>query len=324
MPTNPPPPHSTRLENLSLDPQGAAFGLEGRPIRLNGDGYAAPVASMQELYHHALADYYQRAAELSRQSAAQRPPLLSRLLSWVGRVFDRLRPAPSGGLAVPPIPPPAMPGAAAPSAGHSAAAAAHPPRETALVIPPLLTTVAPRTLTSPAAPEKSQAGKPDALRPNGTAPVLHVIFADQDGVHVIWQLAATKRDPGSKSRDRAEPKASQPRLELTYSLDSSMAQRLQDCYGQLAQLGYKITGLEAVRAAPEKSAQGKEATKPVPAAPAPKPAAETSVITAPPATEPPPPPRRARPKPDAPPVPTAPASAAPEPLDRNPSFLPGL
>ena len=70
----PPPSHpldSTRLENLSLDPHGAAFDLAGRPVRLNGDGYASPVASMREFYQHALADYYQRSAD---GSAARPPP----------------------------------------------------------------------------------------------------------------------------------------------------------------------------------------------------------------------------------------------------------
>ena len=34
---------------------------------------------------------------------------------------------------------------------------------------------------------------------------------------------------------------------MTSSLDSQLAQRLQDCYGHLAELGYKVAGLELVR-----------------------------------------------------------------------------
>jgi len=144
---------------------------------------------------------------------------------------------------------------------------------------------------------------------------------------VIWQLASAKREADPKNRDSADPKASPPRLELTYGLDSSMAQRLQDCYGQLAQLGYKIAGLETVRVAPEKSAGKRESPKPVPGAStsATKPVmAEKAAAEAPQPAEPAPSPRKARPKPETNPSPAIPAAPAPGVADRNPAFLPGL
>ena len=337
MPSNPSFPHSTRLENLSLDAQGAAFELEGRPIRLKAEGYAAPVASIQELYHHALADYYQRSAELSRQSAVQKPPLLGRLLSWVGRVLARLMPEPRSAMIFPPAPPPPP----APELRESPARAprresepAQPSRETALEVtaPPNL--VGPRAGRSPsfAEPESApafassktgRARKPDASHQGTMPPVLHVVFADHEGVHVIWQLAAAGRKPNPKGRDAADPKASQSRLELTYSLDSSMAQRLQDCYGQLAQLGYKITGLEAVRAAPEKSSGKKEPARlaPEPNIPASKPVTAESPASEPQKTaEPRPVPRKVRLEP----VRVEAAKPSLEPPHRDPSFLPGI
>src|SRR5277367_1499007 len=111
MSSQPSSPHSSRLENLSLGTQGAAFELDGSPIRLDSSGYAAPVASLQEFYHQALADFYQRSAEITRQQAA-RPPLLGRLFSWIGGLFGRTTsaaPAAAHPHAVPPVmasPPP--------------------------------------------------------------------------------------------------------------------------------------------------------------------------------------------------------------------------
>src|SRR5471030_920915 len=105
MPPSTSPLQSTRLENLSLDSQGAAFDLEGRPIRLKGEGYASPVASMREFYQHALNDYYERSAELSRQAAASRPPLLRRMLSWIGRIIYRVTPGPRAEAGLPAPPP---------------------------------------------------------------------------------------------------------------------------------------------------------------------------------------------------------------------------
>ena len=318
MPSKPTTPQSTRLENLSFDPQGAAFDLEGRPIRLNAEGYAGPVASMQEFYHLALSDYYRRSAELSRQ--APRPSLLGRLVSWVGRCFERLRPAaPAPGVLFPLPPPPTVPGSPT-LQGPS------PQRGADLIQPRREAALAPETppIISQRVGPSSGSAKPSAAKPAAAAPpLLHVVFADRDGVHVIWQLAAAGRESGPKGRGPVDAKTASPRLELTYSLDSSMAQRLQDCYGQLAQLGYKITGLEAVRAIPEKPGREKKSPEAAPTPPTPAAAAESaekSTAETPKAASLRPPPRKARPDPG--PLPVEAARPAPEPP--NPSFLPGI
>jgi hypothetical protein len=60
---------------------------------------------------------------------------------------------------------------------------------------------------------------------------------------------------------------------MTCRLDSEVADRLQDCYGQLAKLGFKVTGLEVLRPEPErpqpleKDAAPREAPSPALAAP---------------------------------------------------------
>jgi hypothetical protein len=292
---HPSSPHSSRLENLSLGAQGAAFDLDGSPVRLESSGYAAPVACLQEFYHQALADFYQRSAEITRQQAAARPPLLGRLLTWIGGLFGR------GSSAAPP-------------ASHPQAA------------PPVMAPPPPRTSAEPArraaealavfpSPEADRGAKPGAPATAAPPPILQVVFADREGVHVIWQLTPAKPEATAGSRDAAGAKAATPRLELTYRLDSTLAHKLQDCYGQLTQLGYKVAGLEAVQAAPEKPAAAKKTPRaaPSPAAPAaeiPK-TAEARVA-----------PRKPRPEPA--PVRTEPEKTGPDHPNRDPSFLPGI
>src|SRR5580704_4126152 len=101
MPSNPSPARSTRLENLNLGPQGAAFDLDGHSVQLDGRGYAAPVAAFQEFYHQALADYYQRSAELSRP-VPPRVPFIGRMFSWIGRMVGHLLPGSSRPEVAPP------------------------------------------------------------------------------------------------------------------------------------------------------------------------------------------------------------------------------
>jgi hypothetical protein len=318
MPSNPTYSRSTRLENLSLDSQGAAFALDGRPVRLNADGYGAPVASMQELYHHALADYYQRSAELSRQAAESRPPLLSRLLSWVGRCFERLVPGPRSAAVFPPAPPPTNREAAVRSP-RSESGITPERRESPLTSPTPPGIIGPRAgpLPDPVAPPP-MTPPPPAVSRRTVPPVLQVIFADQDGVHVIWQLAAGKRGPIPQGRNPSDPKAEPPKLEFTYNLDSAMAQRLQDCYGQLAQLGYKIAGLDAVHSIPGKFAHKKESAGPTPA-PKAEPL-ETAAIEPAKTTGSRHSPRKASPEAN----PSDPARPVAEPPNRDPSFLPGI
>jgi hypothetical protein len=305
MSSHPSSPHSSRLGNLSLGAQGAAFELDGSPVRLDSGGYAAPVASLQEFYHQALADFYQRSAEITRQQAAARPPLLGRLLSWIGGLFGRA-PSPAPGVSHPHPAPPVL---ALPSPRAPAEPARHAPEP-------------PPTLKSP---EADRGMKPAMDRSAAPPPLLHVVFADRDGVHVIWQLTSAKPEVTSASRDPAGSKAEAPRLELTYRLDSTLAQRLQDCYGQLTQLGYKVAGLEAVQAAPEKPAAGKKPPRPSPEAPspaAPAAVAEKPAAEIPKATEPKPSPRK--PRPEGTPVRTEPEKPGSEHPSRDPSFLPGM
>jgi hypothetical protein len=291
------------LENLSLGAQGAAFELDGNPVRLDSSGYAAPVASLQEFYHHALADFYQRSAEITRRQAA-RPPLLGRLFAWIGGLFGR--------------------------ATSAAPAVSHPPT------PPVIALSPPRTPAEPAqraaealssfkSPEPERGAKPALDKSSAAPPLLQVVFADRDGVHVIWQLTPAKPETAGVSRDPAGAKAATPRLELTYRLDSTLAQRLQDCYGQLTQLGYKVAGLEAVQAAPEKPAAVKKAPRTSPAAPspaAPSAVAEKPTAEIPKTNESKIPPRK--PRPEGVPVQAEPEKPGSEPPNRDPSFLPGI
>jgi hypothetical protein len=96
-----------------------------------------------------------------------------------------------------------------------------------------------------------------------------VVFADQQGVHVIWQLAPGRPPATPSTAGRSAETDSAPRIELTYRLDSGLARQLQACYGQLTQLGYKIADVESLRAVPEKPVAEKRARRAGPEAAAP-------------------------------------------------------
>jgi hypothetical protein len=333
MSSKPPLQNSTRLENLSLGPQHVAFELDGHPVQLDSNGYAAPVASLSEFYRQALADYNQRTAQLNHQHAAARKPLLTRLFSWVGRLFERFAPvarAPAGTTGAPPVV------ALAPqldpvdtgrrSAGQTSA---RPDASFSAAVPQEIaasrTHLHPDLASSKASPKRIETPKPASDGRVPTAPVLHLVFADKDGVHVIWQLTLTKTElkPAASTQDGSS--ASKSELKLTYSLDSLVAQRLQDCYGQLTQLGYKIADLDSVRAEPGKIASKKEiqaqAAELSPAPPIPVavegPACESSKPAETKSS-----PRKLRP--EAVTVQTEPAKlSAPSP-DRAPTLLPGV
>jgi hypothetical protein len=83
------------------------------------------------------------------------------------------------------------------------------------------------------------------------------VYADKDGVHVIWQPAGTKGPP--------RPVA------MNYRLDSELAGRLQDCYSHLAELGYKVAGLELL------VPQGAPAARPGTRSPGPEPGTAAAV-----------------------------------------------
>ena len=110
-----------------------------------------------------------------------------------------------------------------------------------------------RPARRPAASEPGPQAEPSGRRPTRD-PRLQSVFADKEGVHLTWQTSA----PNEPHTDAA----------FTCRLDSEVADKLQDCFGQLGKLGYKVTGLELLRAAPEKAAQAEAPVAPiVPVAP---------------------------------------------------------
>jgi hypothetical protein len=85
----------------------------------------------------------------------------------------------------------------------------------------------------PAAPPVVEGRKVEAGK---AEPQLQSIFADKDGVHLTLHT--------EKGRE-AKP------VTITCALDSEVAQRLQDCYGQLAKLGHPVAGFEILSPKPE-------------------------------------------------------------------------
>ena len=164
--------NSTRIENLSLEPDGAKFVLDGRAVRIAREASAPSVKALQAFYQSALADYQ------AQTPATASPGWFSQIKSWFGRILD-LR---WNGLS-------------------------------------------PSRCSSPGA---------EAV-PHRPAPALRTAFGDRDGVHLSWQVP-----PNAGVHT------------LNYPLDSVLADRLQDCYGHLAELGYKVVGLDLLKAPPEK------------------------------------------------------------------------
>lgn len=113
--------------------------------------------------------------------------------------------------------------------------------------PPLAAPAAPPLLPSAKRPPAQKAAPSDPEPPIPIAdspPALKAAFADAGGVHLVWQ-ESKGRQPG-------------PDVELRYELDSDLGRRLQDCYGHLAKLGYKVVGIDLLRpaAAEPKAAEG--------------------------------------------------------------------
>lgn len=186
--------HSTRLENLGLESYGVRFDLDGRTVQIRGDSRNPLVGALQSFHRRALDDF-------QAHQAQPRPGWFSRLRAWFGRLVGA---APGEAERTPPAPQPAP----------------EPPRARQVAAIPE---------TGPA-PSPSGKGLPSAKT---QGPILRAVFADKDGVHLIWQPAAR----GGRSKEVA----------MTYNLDSELAGRLQDCYGHLAELGYKVAGLELLR-----------------------------------------------------------------------------
>jgi hypothetical protein len=96
----------------------------------------------------------------------------------------------------------------------------------------------------------TQAPPPAAPAPK-SPPGTPSVFADREGVHLVWRPATVGKDD--------------PPVSFTCRLDSEVADRLQECYGQLAKLGFKVTGLDVLHPGPSKTAP-KEAERKTPAA----------------------------------------------------------
>jgi hypothetical protein len=186
--------HSTRLENLGLESYGVRFDLDGRTVQIRGDARTPLVGALQSFHRQALEDF-------QAHQAMPRPGWFSRLRSWFGRLMG-----------------------ATPGEGERSRPAPQPAPE-----PPRARQAGPLQETGPA-PSPSGKKMPSA---KAEEPILRSVFADKDGVHLIWQPAAR----GGRSKEIA----------MTYNLDSELAGRLQDCYGHLAELGYKVAGLELLR-----------------------------------------------------------------------------
>jgi hypothetical protein len=223
---------STRLENLGLEPYGFKFDLDGQTVQIRGDSRTPLVGALQAFHRQALDEY--RAHE-----ARPQPGWFSRLRSWVGSFLGGSRSSAEMERTAP---------QAVPAPGASV-------RPRAAIEP------AARPLETQAAPEVTHRDRPkdpgavQALRPSsadrGPDPILRAVYADKDGVHLIWQPAGAK--------DSLREKASRKAVAMTCNLDSELGRRLQNCYGHLAELGYKVAGLELLKpeaepaARPEKS-----------------------------------------------------------------------
>jgi len=285
---NPPHPtlHSTRLENLGIEPYGARFDLDGRTVQIRGDSRTPLVGALQAFHQAALDDYRARQPE-------PRPGWFSRLKSWIGRFFQAPSTRPEASLGTGPS---KSTGEVTLETRDRASVVGDPPKE-----PPARTPARQPTIAEP--PRRVPTAEPRPIAAAGADPVLRAVYADKDGVHLVWQPQSGK----SRAKEVA----------MTSSLDSQLAQRLQDCYGHLAELGYKVAGLELVRppASPTARLEPEVAKSASPAAVAAAPHPEAGQEVEPPVRHRVP---RARPAPAKPADPVLPsmkdpAEALPEP-----------
>lgn len=99
------------------------------------------------------------------------------------------------------------------------------------------------TISSPSVSNYA-ATSPQPFETNGaTGPRLQSLFADENGVHAVWQ--------DTQVRSRMVPDAA-PALaatQLTSPFDSEFARRLRYCFEALSLLGYKVNGMELLAGA---------------------------------------------------------------------------
>ncbi len=120
------------------------------------------------------------------------------------------------------------------------------------------------TISSPSVSNYA-ATSPQPFESNeSTKPHLQSLFADENGVHAVWQETQTH------SRSSADSAAAQSATQFTSRLDSELAHRLRRCFEALSHLGYKVNGIEllagvspsALRTASTKQSQTTPVTPP--------------------------------------------------------------
>lgn len=226
------PSSSTRLENLSFEPEGARLEVDGQKAWIREESEPGSVGVLRKFYDQALADF--RVAQ-----AAEKPGWFSRLRAWFGRVFSKPLPG------VPPI------------LDHGAGAVVDPaiaeraPGRGGDASPPRLRSGQARRPSAPSKKTSEPSAPPNPITESAPqksaagSPHLRAIFGDKEGIHLAWAL------PSAGDGERV--------VARHYSPDSALGHQLQDCYRHLAQLGFKIVGvdlqaIEGPAPAPEKPA----------------------------------------------------------------------
>ncbi len=156
----------------------------------------------------ALQGFYRAAlGDYQARQRHARPGWITRLRNWLGRVLGR--PEPAAGE-------PRMEFRGV--AGTAAPADAPEPKPG-------------RPAPSPRPGPQVTMPQPQVHAPAATEePFLRAVFADPGGVHMVWRRTNSGRQPEE--------------TETVCALDSRVADSLQDCYGHLARLGYKVIGLD--------------------------------------------------------------------------------
>lgn len=279
---------STRLENLSMEPDAAQLELGGRTVRIRAEIDPASFSALRSLYEGALVDFQ------ARRQAESKPGWFSRMRSWLGRIFstseagrdpwarqvagralssaealangDGVAPDPRSGRrghAIPPVLEPRDGLSADPRTAPPRNLAGRPPVVVPSNLPPPRPPEHPPQFSYPSRLSAEIPAEKSNLLPADRSPALRAVFGDRDGIHVIWNISPN---------DRGECT-----LEHHYPPESDLAGRLNDCYESLAQAGYKIVGLDLApmrtvalekkssQISPEKSAVAAPSVKPVPA-----------------------------------------------------------
>jgi hypothetical protein len=221
---------STRLTNLRFADDRASLEIDGQTVELTAQKAAPTLQAFQSFYQEAYRAYG-TAPEAAKEPRQERTPWLQRLRGWLARWLG----AEESKTAAPMRTLDSVPATKGPPASAPAAAAEG--KEAA------------KSLRSPTAPSVG-ANQPKVPGP----PMLISAFADDQGVHLLWNLTPD----GAKDQLK----------ERTYPFGSPVANRLQDCYTKLADLGYNVVDLKVWQPAPEAGA--------APAVPAAKPKPEAT------------------------------------------------